>query len=343
MMPNVDGNAFCRAVKSSPELYHVPVILLTARATHELKMEGLEVGADDYIPKPFNVHELKVRIRNLLRLRHQEKELKELNDHLEAKVQEQFQELVRERRRYEEELIASKERAEASDRLKSAILNNLSHEFRTPLTAILGFNEILSMETGGELQEFTDEIDRGSRRLLRTLDSLLQLSRIEAEDLGGRTERVDLVVAAGTIAERYGAPAAEKGLELRVEPAGSPVAVELDPSALEEVLENLIDNAVKFTKEGEVRVEIGQENGTAVVRVADTGVGIGADFLPQIYDAFKQESDDLNRAFEGVGLGLTIAKRLTELMDGTIEVASVPGEGTTFTLRFPSARAEVGA
>lgn len=340
MMPNMDGNELCRAVKSSPDLDHIPVILLTARATHELKLEGLEVGADDYIPKPFNVHELKVRIRNLLRLRHQEKELKELNDDLEAKVQEQFQELVRERRRYEEELIDAKEKAEASDRLKTAILNNLSHEFRTPLTAILGFNEILEMETGGELREFTDEIDRGSRRLLRTLDSLLKLSRIEAEDLDGGAEEVDLRSITRGVVDRYRKRASEKGLALRVDTEAG-AELRINAAALEEILDNLVDNAVKFTREGEIVVTAGRAGDDAVVRVRDTGVGIGPRFLPQIYDAFKQESDDLNRAFEGVGLGLTIAKRMTELMNGAIQVESTRGTGTTFTVRFPAARAAI--
>lgn len=342
MMPNVDGNALCRAVKSSPEFNHIPVILLTARATHELKMEGLEVGADDYIPKPFNVHELKVRIRNLLRLRHQEKELKELNDNLEAKVQEQFQIVVAERERYESDLIAAKERAEASDRLKTAILNNLSHEVRTPLTAIMGFNDIIAMEASNDLSEFTREIDRGSRRLLRTLDSLIELSRLESEGIQAPAEPVALSDLTGVVAERYRNKAAEKGLSLEVSFTAA-AAVLLDASAVDEILDNLIDNAVKFTGAGGIIIEVDAADSTVVVSVRDTGVGIGEEFLPQIYDAFKQESDGFTRDFEGVGLGLTISKRLVELLGGTIDVASTKGKGSEFTVRFPAAGHSVAA
>ncbi len=337
MMPNVDGNAFCRAVKSSKDLNHIPVILLTARATHQLKIEGLEVGADDYIPKPFNVHELRVRIRNLLRLRHQEKELKVLNEDLEAKVREQLDLMLEERRRYEDDLIDSKERAEASDRLKSNILNNLSHEFRTPLTAILGFTEILHSEAPANLHEFTYEIERGGRRLLRTLDSLLELSRIEADDAGAENERLDMNAVALDVVEGFEAQAAKKGLDFRFAPSDDVnVEVQLNGSAVRQVLQNLVDNAVKFTPEGEVSVRVDRDDDAIHVHVRDTGIGISEKFLPRMYEAFVQESDGYTRNFEGCGLGLTIAKRLTDLIGGTIRVETKRGAGSRFTVSFPA-------
>ena len=335
MMPNMDGNAFCRAIKSSDDLKHIPVILLTARATHELKIEGLEVGADDYIPKPFNVHELKVRIKNLLRLRRQERELKLLNDHLEAKVREQVDLMLQERRRYEEDLIESRDRAEASDRLKSNILNNLSHEFRTPLTAILGFSEIIRAEGPKDLHEFTMEIDRGGNRLMRTLDSLLELSKIEADRTAEETELLDANRFTRELVEGFRSRAGSKGLALSFEPEKADVEVELNRSAVRVVVQNLIDNAIKFTEEGEVTVRVERTGDELVVRVRDTGIGMRDEFLPHMYDAFVQESDGYTRSFEGCGLGLTVAKRLIELMGGTIQVETELGAGSDFAVAFP--------
>jgi signal transduction histidine kinase len=275
-------------------------------------------------------------------LEEQAEKLRDLNDNLQAKVQEQFQLLVKERERYETDLIEAKDRAEASDRLKSAILNNLSHEFRTPLTAILGFTEIIAMEAPEDLQEFTSEIDRGGKRLLRTLDALLEFSRLEANESRMRSTDVDLTTTAVSVVRDLKKLADQKNVALHFR-ASAPLSARLDAGAVEEIIWNLVDNAIKFTYEGEVEACVGSDGDRAFIRVRDTGVGIGEAFRERIFEAFAQESDGFDRAFEGVGLGLTITKRLVEHMGGEIDVVSEQGVGSTFTVYFPTAMALVGA
>lgn len=339
MMPRMDGNELCRHVKSSPALNHIPVILLTARATHELKIEGLEVGADDYVPKPFSARELKVRIRNLLKLRSQERELKMFNEQLEQKVQQQFALLVRQRQRYENNLVAAKERAEASERLKSSILHNLSHEFRTPLAAIMGYSGILREEAPDDLHEFVSRIECGSQRLSNTLEALLEFSALEADVLEADAEPIEVVAASRAALEEVSSAAREKGLRAEVRASGGDeMWVYADRDAVRRILRNVLDNAVKFTSDGEIVVDVVESEDEVHVRIRDTGIGIEPDFMPHMFDAFEQESDGLSRAFEGVGLGLTIAQRLVDLTGGRIYVESEKGRGTVVTVAFSCRR-----
>ncbi len=348
MMPRMDGNTMCRRIKEDPVLNHIPVILLTARATHELKLEGLEGGADDYMTKPFNAQELLVRVRNLLRLRHQQKELvhltqelKHLNENLEREVEQQIETLLIERLRYEQELINARDQAEASSRLKSTILDNINHEFRTPLSAILSFTQIVKTELQGELQEFAEEIERGGDRLMKTLNAVIHLAEIESEPVDANAERLDLVQEARRALDpfREHASAKELGLHLKA-PKDLPVPAFLDRKALRRILSSLLDNALKFTRQGEIILEVAQQNDQVMLGVHDTGIGIAPEVLPTIFDAFRQGDSGLTRAHEGLGLGLTIARQLTQRMGGTLTVESEPGRGSAFIVKFPTLRDE---
>ena len=338
MMPKMDGTALCRAVKSDPTISHIPVVLMTARATQQMKIEGLEVGADDYLAKPFNARELLARAKNLIQIRRQKKELKRLNEGLERKVEEQVQVILRDRIAYEKKLLAAKEQAERSLQVKSSILDNMNHEFRTPVAAIQGYAQILSSEAEGELQEFADLIDQSGGRLMRTLDAVHQLSRLEADDLDLSPTPMDLRQVAREAQQRFASSAARKGLSLRLEASDDErIEALLDASAIERVLDYLLDNAIKFTEEGEVIIDVGRQGKQVALCVRDTGVGIGEAFLPHLFDAFTQESTGLTRSHDGIGIGLTVARRLVELLDGSIAVASEKGQGTSFTVMLPAA------
>ncbi len=337
MMPRMDGHAFCRALKSDPALNHIPVMLLTARATQQMKIESLEVGADDYLAKPFNDRELLARAKNLVLIRQQEKELKQLNESLERTVEEQVQIILSDRIEYEKQLLAAKNQAESSLRLKSSILNNLNHEFRTPLAAIQGYAQILSAEAPDELQEFAGLINEGGARLMRTLDAVHHLSRLEIDDLKLDLELVDLVKLAQEAVQRFEKPAMHKGLALRlVAREGEKVEAMLNAASVVRVLDYLLDNAVKFTDEGEVVLEVARQADRVLLRVRDTGIGIDSAFMPDLFEAFTQESTGLTRSHDGIGIGLTVAQRLTELLGGSISVESEKGQGSMFTVRFPA-------
>ncbi|QXD15837.1 response regulator [Rhodocaloribacter litoris] len=337
MMPRMDGYAFLRHVKESPDFRHLPVILLTAKAATDWKIAGLEHGADDYVAKPFNARELLARIDNLLRLRRQEKELKRLNENLEQQVQEQLELILSERRRYEAELIAARDRAEASSRLKSAILNNMSHEFRTPISGILGITQILEHEVSEEHREFIELIARSGHRLLDTLSAVLDFSQLESDGFVLQPEPVDLTGAAAEALAAFEAAARKKGLTLRLDPPEEPVRGLLDARALQRIFHHVFGNAVKFTDTGEVVARTGRDGSRLYLEVRDTGPGIDPAFMPHLFEPFRQASTGLARTHEGSGLGLAITARLVRLMGGEIRVDSRPGEGTTVTVFLPAA------
>ncbi|NBB85851.1 MAG: hypothetical protein GVY12_06465 [Bacteroidetes bacterium] len=239
----------------------------------------------------------------------------------------------------EEALRAAKEEAEQMARLKDAFLANMSHEIRTPLTAIIGFAQVLEDELEGEEQELLQSIGQGGRRLLQTLNSVLDFARLEAGEL--QVERTEVAVQEEIrhVVRELREQARAKGLPLQVNAPEEPLLVLADPGALGRVLTNLISNAIKFTAEGFVSVVAETAGPDVLIRVKDTGIGISEAFLPHLFEEFEQESSGLNRNHEGSGIGLTITKRLVDLMQGHITVESKKGNGTTFTVQLPAAAA----
>jgi signal transduction histidine kinase len=211
----------------------------------------------------------------------------------------------------------------------------MSHEIRTPITAILGYTQILATELTGEHTEFVDYIEQNGKRLLDTLSGILDLSKLEAEEYHLKLERLDLVEEAKAAAGLLMPLAIQKGLGLRTEAAAPSLPAELDKAAVNRIITNLVGNAIKFTSRGEVVVSVSSDGRNARLDVRDTGIGMDESFLPHLFDAFKQESNGLARAYEGSGLGLSITKKLVEQLDGSITVRSTKGEGTTFSVLLP--------
>jgi len=236
----------------------------------------------------------------------------------------------------EDALRQARDTAQEMNRLKTSFLANMSHEIRTPLTSILGFAEMLSeMGLGEPAGEFTDRIQRSSYRLLETLTSVLDLSQLEA---GAMTLTPRVFVLQEVIEDAvhgFSRAAADQEITLDVVVPDAPIDVYQDRAALQRVMTNLVSNAVKFTLEGGVTVRLAVEGKHCRITVADTGVGISPDFLPQLFDAFVQESKGDGRSFEGTGLGLAITQDLVELMGGEIAVDSQKGTGTTFVVTLP--------
>jgi len=242
---------------------------------------------------------------------------------------------VTERVRRRHELVAAKQEAEELNRLKTAFLANMSHEIRTPLTSIIGFAEILQEEVGDEHGRAPELIHTAGRRLMSTLDSVLQLSRLEADAIRLNPVSVALCEEVRDTFLLFEQQAAETDVDLRLDVPDVPVDIHTDPSALQRVLQNLIGNAIKFTPEGYIRVQVTRDDETVSISVEDTGIGISPDFADKIYEAFEQESTGPGRSYEGSGLGLTVVKRLVTLMGGDVHMESTPGEGTTFTVVLP--------
>ena len=240
-----------------------------------------------------------------------------------------------ERRAYEQGLIEAREQAEETARIKSAFLASMSHEIRTPLTAVIGFAELLRYEVSDDQLDLVLAIEAGGTRLLNTLNSVLDLAQMDAGGQVMRPQPVDLVEHLDRSLDVLRPMAEGQGLTLTFETALPGLPALIDPGAFDRILTNLIGNAIKFTDEGGVTVSLCAEADGLVITVADTGIGIDAAFLPDLFSEFRQESEGHSRSHEGSGLGLAITQRLVHLLDGTIEVASEKGVGTTFTVTLP--------
>ncbi len=238
-------------------------------------------------------------------------------------------------------LAQAKRDAEAADRLKSAFLATMSHELRTPLNSIIGFTGILVQGLAGPLnEEQTRQLGmvRGSaRHLLDLINDVLDISKIEAGQMSVRSEAVDLkpmleraVLGVKPLADR-------KQLELRLEASPSLPPMRSDARRIEQILINLLNNAVKFTERGAVTLEAEQIDGSRVrLRVIDTGEGIRPEDQARLFQPFMQVDTGLTRKHEGTGLGLAICKRLATMLGGEIACTSVFGEGSTFTVTLPT-------
>jgi signal transduction histidine kinase len=247
-----------------------------------------------------------------------------------------------------EELTEAKEQAEEASRLKSAMLANMSHEVRTPLTSITGFAEVMAEEAEGQAKHFASLIRDNSQRLLETLSSVLRLSKLEAGKEGVRFEEMDLVEELEALVTEQSERAQQAGVDLRLEIGCDQCPCSLDPGAVQRILRNLVGNAIKFTDEGgEVvlraeRVTRGTTEPTdettfthARLEVEDTGAGMSESFQEDMFKAFRQEAQTPRSGHEGSGLGLSITKQLVDLMEGDIAVESEKGVGTCFTIHLP--------
>lgn len=247
---------------------------------------------------------------------------------------------ITDRKQVEQQLVEAKEHAEEMNRMKSIFLANMSHEIRTPMTAILGFAQSLRESIQEEeLKHHASIIEHSGKRLLNTINGILDLARIESNKIELLLERVDLNHAARRTADELSVLAAEKQLHVLVEESPVPITVLADRQYIDQILINLVGNAIKFTSSGRITIVVGVTRRShlefAHIEVRDTGKGISKDFLPVIFEAFQQESSGYARTHEGSGLGLTISRGIAQLMDGDIEVESVAGQGSTFRVLLP--------
>jgi PAS domain S-box-containing protein len=251
-----------------------------------------------------------------------------------------------EHRRRERSLAEARDAAESSSRAKSEFLANMSHELKTPLNTILGFSEILAEGSFGPLnakqEAYVANIQEGGRQLLAMISDLLDLAKIEAERLSLAMAEVDVGALLHDLGRRYAPVAERRGLSLSVEAEEEMPAVRADPRRLEQVLHNLLGNALKFTAAGGwVTVRAGcrrEAPGAPRIRiaVADSGIGIRAEDQERLFHAFEQVDGSSSRRHPGSGLGLALARRIVELHGGRIWLESAgEGTGTVFTLEIP--------
>lgn len=246
---------------------------------------------------------------------------------------------ITKRKAEEKELINAKESAERSNKLKDAFIANISHEIRTPLNGILGLTGILRENYGDiinvEDYELFQGIDSSGKRIIRTIDMILNYSRLQVGEYSVEKKNVNVASICRTLLNEYRSSAEFKSLELTFENKCRNCIIESDEYSLTQAISNLIDNSIKYTKDGFVKLNLYRnENGELVLDISDSGIGMSKDFQELVFEPYMQEQMGYGRAYEGVGLGLSLVKKFIETINGKLNIESKKGNGTTVSINF---------
>lgn len=331
MMPHLSGYEIMEQLRlENTSKDFLPILVLTADISDEAKWKALKAGAKDFITKPFDLVEVKLRIHNLLETRFLYQQQETRNLRLEEIVQERTSEL----QRINDELVIAKEKAEASDRLKSAFLQNISHEVRTPLNGILGFAHLIVEPnlSNDDKEQYVEVIQDSSNRLLKTISDYIDISLLVSGNTTIQLKKVFPAAILETVYSKYKKSSDEKRLnfELDLPAQNNRIAIKTDGVLLQKAISHVVDNAIKFTSTGTVKFGFHINTDEILFFVKDTGIGIDETAHEKIFGSFIQENDTNTRDYEGSGLGLTIAKKVLDLLGGKIWFTTEKGKGTTF-------------
>ena len=288
----------------------IEAIIITGYGSLDTAIEGLRLGAFDYISKPFDVNHILALVRRGIERRGAKARLRQV---------------------------------------KSDFLSNVSHELRTPLSVVVGFVYLLLNQVIGKLseeqQKVLETVYRNSEELLELIDNVLWMTSLSSGDASPILDRFDAREIVDETVKRYERSIREKSLTLTIDIPDDGASIISDRSKIERIFQNIFNNAVKFTSAGEIRVKarVSADRGVLDLEVSDTGIGIDKSKMESIFEPFQQVDNSIHRSFSGLGLGLTVARRMAELIGGAVQVKSEPGAGTTVLMKFPSIAAAAAA
>lgn len=300
-MPGFTGIHVLEKVKQhDPD---IEAIIITGYGSLDTAIEGLRLGAFDYISKPFDVNHILALVRRGLERRNAKSQLRQV---------------------------------------KTDFLSNISHELRTPLSVVVGFVYLLLNQVIGKLsdeqQKVLETVYRNSEELLELIDNVLWMTSLNAGEANATMERFDAREVVNETMKRYEKSIRDKGLKLEVKLPDNDMSLVSDRGKIERVFQNVFNNAVKFTSEGEivVKAQSSPQRDSIEIEVSDTGIGIEQSKIESIFEPFHQADNSMQRSYSGLGIGLTVARRMAELIGGKLAVTSKPGVGTRVNMTFPS-------
>lgn len=316
MLPGIDGFEVCRKIRQDETIAHTPVVLITGRDNINDVRQGFSMGANDFFSKPVRWNLLPTRIEFVLRAT-----------------------------RLEQELRRSKEAAERANLAKSSLLSTMGHELRTPLNAIIGFSELIKQQTYGpvgvpEYEEFIGDINSAGTLLLNGINDVLEIVNSESEELAPDLPASKLSDMLKQAISDTSSIAREKNIHWACDVPPEPILIQGDRTRLVHAISNLLSNAAKFSRhDGTVSIKAEVSPGSGLLlSITDEGIGIDPTDLQRIMEPFEQVDGSLSRVYEGMGLGLPLARAAVHLHAGELTLSSTPGKGTKATIVLPESR-----
>lgn len=342
MMPEIDGDRLVSLLRSNPDFADVSIIMLTAKDDDDLRVQLLREGVQDYLMKPFSVEELRARVGNAVAIKRVRDLLQQELASQSSDVEVLASELALHKRELEAALILQQQQSEElikANQIKDEFLSIVSHELRTPLNSILGWTQLLRTRKLNETMQnkALETIERNAKQQVNLIDDILDVSRIIRGKIRLKLRPVNLIPIVEAALDTILPTAESKGIQVDFNFDPAVALVSGDSDRLQQVAWNLFSNAVKFTPNGgSVSVAIAQTDSYITLQVQDTGIGINLDFLPHIFEGFRQADSSTTRAYGGLGLGLTIVRHLVELHGGKVQALSEgEGQGATLIVQLP--------
>ncbi|HXI60018.1 MAG TPA: hybrid sensor histidine kinase/response regulator [Polyangia bacterium] len=343
-MPRMSGQEMLRRLQQERSLEDVPVIVLTGQRDEDLRVELLKNGAQDFLNKPFSTPELRVRIANLLRIRHARHLLQQELQSRERDIGALVAEVSARREALQSALEMTKlahARAEKANQAKGAFLAMVSHELRTPLTVLRMAVDIWErrLKAGPGVAASATGLPRVAgalERLTSIVDGVIDYTEIHSGRIELRPERTDLFALIAGLLSEVEARIVSKGLRIDIEVSDEAKAATIDAHIVRIILRNLISNAIKYTDAGSLQVRAFISGGV-VFTVRDSGQGIDPLNGTRIFEPFESGEPVMNKTTPGIGLGLAAVRDLVALLDGTVSFTSQQGAGSTFTVTLPAA------